>query len=366
MAVTSAVGGPDPAVLAGVEDLTPDWLAAALATTSGAAAIRSLRTEPVGTGQMATTVRVHLETDAGARTLIAKVARNDVGPEMARMAYLKEVAFYDELRDHIAMRTPGCMYAAVEAESVRFVLLLEDMSDARPGDQIAGCTADHARAAVVNLAGLHGPTWCDEALRSASWLWTDPQGTSEILGPFLSIAADGFEARFASELDEDERAVLAASRELLVPWLLLAPGGRFAVTHGDYRLDNLLFPTDDPAGVAAVDWQTVGLGPPGRDLAYFLATSLSTEDRRRHEAELVATYHRALADHGVTGYTLEECWADYRLGMLHGPLIILLGRLTATVTDRGDEMFKVMWQRCARAILDLGTLDAIRAAVEPG
>ena len=139
--------------------------------------------------------------------------------------------------------------------------------------------------------------------------------------------------------------------------------GRFAVVHGDYRLDNLLFPTDDPSGVAAVDWQTVGLGPPARDLAYFLATSLSPEDRRRYEADLLATYHGALADHGVTGYTREECWEDYRVGMLHGPLIILLGRLTATVTDRGDEMFKVMWQRCARAILDLGSLDAIRATI---
>jgi Ecdysteroid kinase-like family len=363
VAVTSSVAGPDPAVVAGVEDLTPDWLAAALASTVGTAAIRSLQTEPVGTGQMATTVRVHLETDEGDRTLIAKVARDDVGPDMARMAYMKEVAFYGELRDRLAMRTPDCLYAAMDVETVRFVLLLEDMAGSRPGDQIAGCSSDHAEAAVVNLAGLHGPTWCDEALRSAPWLWSDPESSSRIFAPFLAMAADGFEARFLAELDEDERAVLAASRELLVPWLT-AGSERFAVTHGDYRLDNLLFPTDDPAGVAAVDWQTVGLGPPGRDLAYFLATSLSTEDRRRHEADLVATYHRALSDHGVTGYSVEECWEDYRVGMLHGPLIILLGRLTATVTDRGDDMFKVMWQRCTRAILDLDSLDAIRAAID--
>ena len=360
--MTSSLARPDPAVVAGVEGLTPDWLAAALATSSGEARIRSLRTEQVGTGQMATTVRIHLDTDEGARTLIAKVARDDVQPEMARMAYVKEVAFYDELRDRVAMRIPGCLYAAMDPESVSFVLLLEDIAGARPGDQIAGCTPEHARAAVVNLAGLHGPTWCDETLRSADWLWGDPAATSQILEPFLQVAADAYGARFLSELDDDERAVLAASRELLVPWVAAA-GERFAVVHGDYRLDNLLFPTDDPSGVAAVDWQTVGLGPPGRDLAYFLATSLRTEDRRRHEADLLETYHRALAEQGVTGYSLGDCWADYRLGMLHGPLIILLGRLTATVTDRGDEMFRVMWQRCSRAIVDLGSLDAIRAAI---
>jgi len=47
--------------------------------------------------------------------------------------------------------------------------------------------------------------------------------------------------------------------------------------------------------------------------------------------------------------------------MLHGPLIILLGRFTAGVTDRGDEMFRVMWRRSAAAIHDLGTIDLVRA-----
>src|SRR5262245_63035396 len=41
-----------------------------------------------------------------------------------------------------------------------------------------------------------------------------------------------------------------------------------------------------------------------------ISTSLSPEGRRRHEADLLAAYHRALADHGVTGYALDECWED--------------------------------------------------------
>jgi pimeloyl-ACP methyl ester carboxylesterase len=50
-AVTSSIARPDPEVVAGVEGLTPDWLAAALAASSGEARIRSLRTEQVGTGR---------------------------------------------------------------------------------------------------------------------------------------------------------------------------------------------------------------------------------------------------------------------------------------------------------------------------
>ena len=107
------------------------------------------------------------------------------------------------------------------------------------------------------------------------------------------------------------------------------------------------------------------LGPPGRDLAYFLETCLSVEDRRRHERALVATYHEALRGHAdVAGYDLDACWDDYVDGLLHGPLIILLGRLTAGVTERGDEMFRAMWQRATAAIDDHGTLDRVRARVD--
>src|SRR5690606_35356912 len=59
-------------------------------------------------------------------------------------------------------------------------------------------------------------------------------------------------------------------------------------------------PAADPAARAllggayratTVDWQTLTVGLPARDLSYFLATSLTTEDRRAHEHRLVARYH---------------------------------------------------------------------------
>jgi Phosphotransferase enzyme family len=354
----------DPAIIDAADQITPGWLDAVLGTAGTRSAVRRVTTEPVGTGQMATTVRAHLELGDGTdRTVVVKFARADVaaGP-LAQMAYGKEVAFYDGLAERLAVRTPECLHAAIAPDGARFALVLEDMLDARPGDQIAGCPVDHAEAALVNLAGLHGPTWCDGELSGLGWLAGEGPPPEDLLIPVLAAAADGFAERFGAELAAGEAAVLAASRELLVPWLV-APAERFAVVHGDYRLDNLLFPPGDPARVAAVDWQTVGLGPPGRDVAFFLGTCLAVDDRRRHERDLVAAYHAALADYDVAGYRLEDCWEDYRLGMLHGPFITLLGRLTATVTARGDEMFRVMWRRSSAAIEDLGTVAAVRARV---
>ena len=359
-------GRPEPAVVDHVDELTPAWFDAVLGTAGTAAAVRSVTTEPVGTGQMAATVRARLTLDdGGERTVVVKYARADLQSPMAGMAYAKEVAFYTELGDRVAVRTPECLYAAITEGAPRFVLVLEDLAGARQGDQIAGCPVEHAEAALVNLAGLHGPTWGDVELADKAWLGRDDAITAEFMAPVLAAAADAFAERFAAELDPPEAAVLEAARELLAEWMF-DDGDPVAVLHGDYRLDNLLFPVDDPAGVAAVDWQTASVGPPGRDVAFFLSTCLEVEDRRRHERDLVAAYHAALAAYGVSGYSLDECFADYRLGLLHGPLIILLGRLTAGVTERGDEMFRAMWRRSTAAIDDLGGLDLVRAHLARG
>ena len=69
---------------------------------------------------------------------------------------------------------------------------------------------------------------------------------------------------------------------MVTPWLLAEPD-RFSLMHGDYRLDNMLF-DPDRTRVTVVDWQTLGVGLPARDLAYFLATSLRPATHGRGRA----------------------------------------------------------------------------------
>jgi hypothetical protein len=351
---------PAPAVVERPDQLTPGWFADVLAGDGSPAVVDRVTAEEVGTGQMSVTLRVRLEAPGGrSRSIIIKLARPELaaGP-LARAAYAKEVAFYTELAPRLPVRTPRCHHAAIADDASAFTLVLDDLAGSRPGDQIQGCPVPAAEAAVANLAALHGPTWCDEEIAGRPWLSSDPSLTAEVLAPLLEAAADQFATRFAAELTVGERDVLEASRAVLARWMV-APAPTFAVVHGDYRLDNLLFARRDPGKVAAVDWQTVGIAQPGRDLAYFLGTCLAVDDRRHHEHELVARYHGALAAQGVDDYPLDQCIDDYRAGMLHGPLIILLGRFTATTTERGDAMFLAMWHRCSAAIVELGTLDLL-------
>jgi hypothetical protein len=268
-------------------------------------------------------------------------------------AYRGEVRFYTEIAPTVAVQAPALYHAAMADVGGGFTLLLQDLAPWRQGDQIAGSTPEQARDAVVNLAGLHGPRWCDPALLEIDGLSLNGPAEAAMLAEVYAPAVDTFLADLADRLDAADGDVVRRTTEIVERWAL-DRAERFAPVHGDYRLDNLLFPAEG-RGVCAVDWQTLSLALPARDLAYAVATSLPVEDRRAHESALVAAYHDALLRHGVTGYPYEAAWDDYRFSMVQGPLVAVLGCVYGTRTDRGDAMFAAMVSRSCAAIRDLET-----------
>ncbi|HEX2214436.1 MAG TPA: phosphotransferase, partial [Mycobacterium sp.] len=179
------------------------------------------------------------------------------------------------------------------------------------------------------------------------------------LGDVCKMAADIVVDRLGSSIAPEDQETLVAAMDSVTDWLMAEPD-RYALMHGDYRLDNMLF-DPDRTRITVVDWQTVGVGLPARDLAYFTATSLEPEERAQIERELVEHYHRALLEYGVGNYDLDTCWTDYRLGVVQAPLLVALGTAFATTTERGDEMMLAMLSRGCQAIRDLGTLELIES-----
>ena len=299
--------------------------------------------------------------DDGPATVVAKVPAQ--GPESraagASGGYANEVGFYRELAETVTIQVPDCHYAAIGDDLGRFVLVLEDLAPAEQGDQLAGCSVQQARAAVETLAGLHGPRWCDPTLFDVTWLQRVTPETAFFLGEIMRSSTDGFVERYEDRMAADDVEMLRAFAAVTHEWVA-ARSERFGLVHGDYRLDNLLFATAaGGAPASVVDWQTVGIGLPARDLAYFLGNGLVPEDRRAHERDLVEVYHSALTAQGVADHSLAECWEDYRLGQFQGPLITVLGAMHVEQTDRGDDMFMAMISRAGEAIRDLGSLELL-------
>lgn len=354
-AVTAAVSIPSrPA------EVTSSWLSTVLGVE-----VSSVATAPIGTGQTGATYRVSVTypgpTDLPATFAIKLPSQDDTVRDRVVIGYRSEHAFYTNVADHVQIPVPHCHHCEIAGEGADFVLLLADMAPAVQGDQIAGCTRDEAALAVRALADLHGPTWCDARWANFPGIaMPKPEPDSaKGFGDVAKMAADITLDKLGDRMSAENRETLGAAMSVVTPWLLAEPD-RFAVLHGDYRLDNMLF-DPDRTRISVVDWQTLGSGLPARDLAYFTATSLLPETRAAAEADLVDEYHRTLCRHGVTGYDRETCWRDYRLGMLQAPLITVLGCAFATSTERGDDMMVVMAERGCQAIRELGTLDLIAA-----
>ena len=102
--------------------------------------------------------------------------------------------------------------------------------------------------------------------------------------------------------------------------------GPVTLMHGDLRLDNLFF---EGERVLFIDWQLVRRGPPMYDIAYLLSCGL-TDEASAHE--LIESYHRALVREGVTDYSLQQAWLDYRLALR----AVLMNLASVDQVDLGD------------------------------
>lgn len=344
---------------------TPAQITAAWLESVMGVSISSASVEAIGTGQTAATYRItptYSRPSQGPRSLIAKLPSQAQGVrDRVGLGYRAEHAFYTRVADTVDVPLPQVYHCDIASDGAEFVLLLSDLDPAVQGDQIRGCTEIEARLAVEALAGLHGPRWCDPAWLSFDAV-TMPKADADIargMGELARTALDITLSGLGDRISAHNRSTLTESADLVQRWLQIHPH-RYCLLHGDYRLDNLLFnPTSN--SVTVVDWQTIAVGLPGRDLAYFVGTSLDCAVRQAAEPDLLKTYHRRLLSYGVADdYSAAECWDDYRVGMLQVPLLTTFGYAFTAATDRGDEMVLTMLTRGCDAIRHLGTTELIR------
>jgi aminoglycoside phosphotransferase (APT) family kinase protein len=242
------------------------------------------------------------------------------------------------------------LFAAIDPASHAFCLMMEDLHPSVQGDQIAGCSADQASLTLTQAVKLHAPRWGDSRLSELDWLGRQTAEQSAMGQQMYQHFFPGFVERYQSRLSTEH---LEMARRLGASFAHWATGydGPLTVTHGDFRLDNMLF--GGPYPLAIVDWQTPGQGAAMSDVAYFLGAGLTPDLRRRHEQDLVHSYHAQLLAAGVTGYAYDACWNDYRRYSFSGLLMAVIASMIVGQTQRGDDMFMAMASRHAQQAIDL-------------
>jgi hypothetical protein len=131
------------------------------------------------------------------------------------------------------------------------------------------------------------------------------QGIAAQLPGFLEALGDTLSGR-------DRQLLETVFGSSLGPWLRLVDSRALTVTHGDAHTWNFLFPRSGAGLPYLIDWQLWHLDVGARDLAFMIALHWDPTLRQEVERPLLHLYHRRLAVGGVSGYSFEDLWLDYR------------------------------------------------------
>ena len=351
-------------------DLCPEWLDRILHESGiiePTVSVISIGTEPIGTGQVADSIQTRVCYSGDTAAPASFVAKTSSAKEQSRAAgrselnYLREVRFYQEIAPRLSVRVPRCHHAEIDSNNTEFVLLLEDLSPARPGDQLRGCTVEEVGAAVEQAAHIHAPFWGSVELKGNAWL--DISDT--YWARFIEMMPgwwSGFVERYRDRLAPDDIELGQAFTDHIADYYAALRTIPFTVQHGDFRPDNVLFDAlDGKVPLAVLDWQTVIFAPGTVDIAYFIGGALSPAMRREHEGALLERYHGELVAQGITDYSMTDLLRDYPIGTFQNLVIGVAAAMLVARSDRGDDLFVSM---VANALAHARDHDGLAAIVD--
>ena len=359
----------DNMLVAGQRELTPAQVTSMLRRSGvlDTCEVTRVRAEPFGGGQsmMSEVIRLRIEYGAPAPadlpdSLIIKYACHD--PHRREIAnrfgfYGREIVFYEHLAGSVAIRSPRCHAAAMDAATGEFTLVLEDLANMRAVAQIDGGGWSEALLAVDALAALHAPWW---------------GRTDHLPVPVVAFDGDDQVANFVATFNESWPRCRRLAADLLPAalvaicdrWHEVGPAlasrlaGPGTLCHGDFRLDNMRF---DDGGIVAFDWQLLIVAHGVTDLAYFASQSMRTEVRAGRDRELVERYVAELGRRGVV-VDPDDAWDVYRhaaLAMVVFPVPLIGG--FESLDPLGKRTAMAMLERSVAAITELDAC-AVQAA----
>lgn len=284
-----------------IDGITAEWLSDALGSR-----IDRIEAEVIGAGVgfMGQLARVRLVSKDMPMSVIVKIPSADPGAQMIggmMRVWEREHRFYTEVAPKIrSVRLPDCYYANDDP----YVLVLEDLSPARAGDQVAGPTGDQARAAIDTVASLHAEWFGRSELATYDWMPDLNDPSTEAIGQLFPVGWPAFLERYGEVLPAQVLRWCERFVPGVVPWIHSYDDWPVTLVHGDFRLDNIFFDTNN--AVSLVDWQLAMRAPSTTDLVYFIGTNLPTTMRREMQVELIERYCEGLARGGVPSE-----WANF-------------------------------------------------------
>ncbi|MDP1631248.1 MAG: aminoglycoside phosphotransferase family protein [Caulobacter sp.] len=352
-----------------IEAITAEWLTAVLCGGAPGAEVTAFAFGPGSSGtSVRRQIRLTYNAAGAAAGLPATLFAKSTPTALTRLVNgfsgttAVEALFYARLRPELTLEAPTGYHSAYSLTSYRSIHLLEDLVATR---QAIFCSPrshinrDQANDIVDILAALHARFYDDRRIGTGfGGLKTYPRWFRD---------AD----RWANLRRHHERAMseaaavipadVLARRNEIWPALMRsfeAHGTEPAtVLHSDVHLGNWYITGAGRMGLC--DWQCVNTGLWARDVAYAISATLTVEDRRAWESELLERYLEKMRAGTGRHFEFERSWTLYRQQMF-AALLMWTPTLCHSPLFPDMQPMEVcleMIKRMTTAISDLGSLD---------
>ena len=279
--------------------------------------IHSFQYERIGAdrGMLGEIYKVTIQSDTGSQEVVAKFSapRKEALDNAKRGGtHERELRCYDELLNSTPISIPEIFACWFDKDTSEYLILQEFIEFDQSVDQIEGITIAQSKLVIEEAASMHAHWWEHSDLAQSKWL---PRLNDDRRRTNLTTVSRLGWHTLTGILDEGGVKYPKISGESLSEEIddMLCDLSTSASTliHSDLRADNLLFNTSGDE-VMIVDWQGCSFGPSSFDITYHMIQSLSINDRRQYEAELLNHYVSSLDSlgHQITSDEVHKLYRD--------------------------------------------------------
>lgn len=270
--------------------------------------------------------------------------------------------FYTQIRPQLEIEAPLCYHSAYDRRTFAAIHLLEDMV-ASKGATFCNHKTHVTRAMADDmidlLASLHGRFYGDPTLAERyRWLASYPRwftigaakmGTEYYTRKAFDAAAHVIPAKVMARRDDVWPATVRA--------LALHDSEPQGLIHSDVHIGNWYRTGAGQMGLC--DWQCLSRGHWSRDFAYAVTASLTPDNRRNWERELLARYIERFAEKTGVKPDFDLSFLRYRQQIVHALAMwtITLCHSPLLPNMQPEDTTLTMIERITTAMADLESLD---------
>jgi len=352
--------------------VTPEWLTAVLCGKVPGAVVTHVEVKPASAGTHERhQLKVSYNEEGRRAGLPVSIFTKSLPSIVTRMiggfngTARVEGSFFTQIRPQLEIEAPLCYHSAYDRRTFAAIHLLEDLVATKSAtfcNHKTYVTRAMADDMIDLLAALHGRFYGDPTLAERyRWLASYPRwftigaakmGTEYYTRKAFDAAAHVIPEEVMARRDDVWPATMRA--------LALHDSEPQGLIHSDVHIGNWYRTGAGQMGLC--DWQCLSRGHWSRDFAYAVTASLTPDNRRSWERELLARYVERFAEKTGVRPDFDLSFLRYRQQIVHALAMwtITLCHSPLLPNMQPEDTTLTMIERMTTAMADLDALDSFK------